>query len=275
MRSTVRDRPLPVKGKTALVTGASSGIGRAIAEGLADLGANVVLAARRRDRLETIADGIRARGVTARIVPVDLTEDGASDALFNAAVAEGRVDFLVNNAGVGLYGAFVGQPWEAQDRLIRLNILALTGLTHRFVHHMLEHEQPSGILHVSSIAAFQATPGFAVYGPTKSYVRDFSEALAYELSGTNVRVSCLIPGATRTEFSDSAGQELKRLAERVMMTPEEVAAIGIAALRRGRRAVVAGRMNKMNALATRLMPRRVSAWMVDFARRSSVKARGE
>ncbi|MFO0748725.1 MAG: SDR family oxidoreductase [Myxococcota bacterium] len=263
------DSNLDLRGRRAVVTGASSGIGRALALELAREGCDLVVAARREDRLDELAKELVALGVRAELVAVDLAAPGGVDRLV-AAATSAPVHVLVNNAGVGLYGPFRDQSWAEKRAVLMLNVVALTELTHHFVGHMLAHGQPSGILNVSSISAFQATPSFAVYGPSKSYVRDFSESLAYELADANVRVTCLCPGGTVTEFSDHAGQTLKGVAEHVMMDAEDVARIGIRALRRGRRTVVAGGVNKVSTLVTRFMPRRVSAWMADFAMRQAV-----
>ncbi|MCB9733979.1 MAG: SDR family oxidoreductase [Deltaproteobacteria bacterium] len=265
-------------GHRAVVTGASSGIGAALARRLAASGAAVVLVARRREKLDEVRAAILAEtaGAAVEVVSCDLaTAEGPASLVAEATAGGARVTILVNNAGVGLYGKFREQRWEDQQRLLQLNVVAVTELTRRFTEHMLAHGEPSYVLNVSSTAAFQATPGFAVYGPSKSYVRDFSEALAFELRKTNVQVSCLCPGATVTEFSDVAGQVLNDRAHKFMLSAEQVAKVGVKAMRKGRVNVVSGGLNKTNAFMTRLFPRRVTAWAADFAMRKVVSERGE
>ncbi|MCA9863160.1 MAG: SDR family NAD(P)-dependent oxidoreductase, partial [Thermomicrobiales bacterium] len=267
---------MQLQNNVAVVTGGASGIGRATAELFAKEGARVVIADLNGKQAEEVASAIDQAGGEAMAVQADVTSPEAVAYVFaRANEVFGPVTILVNNAGVGLYGKFREQRWEDQQRLLQLNVVAVTELTRRFTEHMLAHGEPSYVLNVSSTAAFQATPGFAVYGPSKSYVRDFSEALAFELRKTNVQVSCLCPGATVTEFSDVAGQVLNDRAHKFMLSAEQVAKVGVKAMRKGRVNVVSGGLNKTNAFMTRLFPRRVTAWAADFAMRKVVSERGE
>ncbi|MDT8435252.1 MAG: SDR family oxidoreductase, partial [Gemmatimonadota bacterium] len=196
----------------ALVTGASAGIGRELAQRLAAAGWPVALTARRRERLEGLAADIETRhGVRALPVAADL-EDPEGPARIEAALAaEGfEVDFLVNNAGFGTWGPFAERPLAAQTGMIRVNVLAPTELTRRLLPAM--RDRGAGrILNVASTAAFQPGPWMAVYFASKAYVLHFSEALREELRRTGVTVTVLCPGPTRTEFQERADMERTRV----------------------------------------------------------------
>lgn len=248
-----------LQGKRALVTGASSGIGVAIARELAARGCALVLTARREDRLSALAGEIRERhGVPVTVVPDDLARPGGAAAVFDAATADGApLDVLVNNAGFGDHETFAAAAWERLDGMLRLNATALTELTWRFVRSARDRGGPAWVLNVASTAAFQPVPGFAVYAATKSYVRHFSEALAEELRGTGVTVTCLAPGGVHTEFAAVAGMELPGLAQKTMMSAERCADIAIRGMLRGRRVVVPGFLNRLGAALARIFPRRL------------------
>ena len=251
------------RGQWAVVTGASSGLGDALARELAALGLNLILVARRRDRLEALAAVLRReREVEVEVLEQDLGAPGAAERVHGAATAGGRaIGMLVNNAGYGVQGPFCERDWSAHAAMLQVDIAALTELSWRFARDMAA--RGSGrILQVASIGAMQPTPGFAAYGAAKAYVLSFSEALDFELRGRGVTVTTLSPGATDTEFSVRAGAgEFKGLARRALMSPAAVARIGVGAMLRGRRAVVAGRMNAFNAWLMRVLPRRASAWI--------------
>jgi short-subunit dehydrogenase len=244
-------------GKTALVTGASSGIGEAIARQLAARGADVILVARRRDKLEALAGAIRAgHGVRADVVAMDLGEAGSAERLFEATEGAGRgVDVLVNNAGFGVHDRFADIAWARTASQLQLNIVSLTELTHRFVRAMLERRR-GWILNVASVGAYMPVPSYATYAAGKAYVRNFTEALAFELRGTPVHVCCLNPGATATEFMDVAGHEIPSFGSFALMSAERCARIGLRALFAGRRNVVAGWSNGFAMFLMRFLPRR-------------------
>lgn len=247
-------------GPWAIVTGASSGLGDAFARQLAERGMNLVLVARRRDRLEALAEELRkGRGVQVEVFAVDLGQPGAAVRL-HEAVAGRPVALLVNNAGYGLKGRFTEIDWARHEAMVRVDILALTELTWLFARDMVA--RGSGrILQVASIGAYQPTPWFSAYGAAKAYVLHFSEGLAYELAGTGVTVTTLSPGATATEFMEVAGTETKGLFAKMLMSPSAVAAIGLQAAFHGRRTVVAGWMNALNAWMARRIPRRLATWL--------------
>jgi len=252
--------------RRALVTGASSGLGVDFARQLAARGFHLVLTARRRDRLLALAEELRAaHRIEVECVDLDLGTPGAAGLLFERATAGGPLHALVNNAGFGLYEAMAELPILRIQALLQLNIGALTELSWYAVRHMRDHGEPGYVLNVASIAAYQPVPYFAAYGASKSYVRDFSEALAYEQSGSNVSVTCLCPGGTWTEFSEVAGQQLTPLAKASMMDSSATARIGLDAMFARRRNVVAGKMNTVSMFLTRLAPRRFTAWAAQYA----------
>jgi len=252
---------MKLDGKTALVTGASSGIGRELARQLGAMGADLVITARREDRLQELAEEIRAEhDVEVEVIAADLSDAKAAQQLFEATEEAGKpIDVLANNAGFGTLDPFLEIPWELTLQQMQLNIISLTELCWRFGVAM--HARGGGhILNVSSIGAYQPIPQFATYAAGKAYVRNFSEALAYELAPGGVRVCCLCPGGTSTEFSEVAGHELPSWQMAFFMTAERCAAIGLSALFRGRRNIISGLSNKLTCWLMRFLPRRTMIW---------------
>ena len=197
-----------LRGKRVLVTGASSGLGREFAIQLAAAGCDLVLVARRRDRLEEIAGELRGRhDVQVDVVDMDLTSESSRCRLRDELEGDGRqVDVLVNNAGFGLYGPFHETAWERTGSMIALDVVALAHLTHLFLPGMLERR--SGyILQVASTAAYQTSPLYGAYAAAKSFVLLFGEAVGRELKGTGVSCTVVSPGQSPTEFHRVAGQE--------------------------------------------------------------------
>lgn len=240
----------------ALVTGASSGIGRAFATLLASRNHDLVLVARTEPRLKELADELSAtHGVRAEVLVADLAEDDDL-ARVEARVArtEDHLDLLVNNAGFGSGGRFIDLPLAGEDGQIRLNVLALMRLTHAALPAMVERGR-GGVINVSSIGSLQPTPGFATYGATKAFVTSFSEALHEELRGTGVRVMAVCPGLTRTEFHQRAQLGEVAAPGFAWMSPEDVAKSALAAYERGRALSVPGAANLAVACLTRLFPR--------------------
>ena len=243
------------RGWTALVTGASSGIGADLARELARCGANLVLVARRADRLEALAREISATGVTAEPAPCDLADAAARAAL---AARYPNVDVLVNNAGLGVFGLFEEAAWDRLDDMLNIDIVALTHLTHLFAKTMTVKGR-GRIMLVASTAAFQPVPMYAAYAAAKAYVLSLGEALDVELKAKGVRVTTLCPGVTESEFFAVAGHQRSKMMESSIMTSAAVAKIGVDAMSRGRSSVVAGKANALLALGTRLAPRRINA----------------
>jgi short-subunit dehydrogenase len=242
-------------GRTALVTGASSGIGADIARELARRGANVVLVARRADRLEALAAELGAMGIKARAVPCDIADEAARIAL---AAAHGDVDILVNNAGLGVFGMFGNAPWKDIANMLEVNITALTHLTHLFAAPMAARGY-GRVMMVASTAAYQPVPLYAAYAATKAYVLSLSEALNVEYGKQNVKFTTLSPGTTASEFFAVAAQKKSVMVEKTMMTSAAVAKIGVDAMAAGHSSVVAGMANAIFAFSTRLSPRSLNA----------------
>jgi NADP-dependent 3-hydroxy acid dehydrogenase YdfG len=204
-----------LKGTTALVTGASSGIGEATAVALAALGANVAIVARRRDRLEALGEKLREHGVQALVIEADVTdEEQARDAIARAVSALGRLDTLVNNAGVMLLGPIVGAPTEEWDRMVRLNVSALMYCSHAALPHLLEaaKSEPryvADLVNISSVAGRVVRLGSGAYNATKWAVNAFSESLRQEVNKRHVRVSLIEPGAVATELISQNRPEIQ------------------------------------------------------------------
>jgi short-subunit dehydrogenase len=249
---------MPSSRGTALITGASSGIGQALARLMAADGYDLVLAARRLDPLARLAAELAAaHHVAVRTRAVDLSRPEGASALLDYLEAERiAIDVLVNNAGFGLRGAFAELPLDRQLEMIALNITTLTMLTRRLLPGMRERNR-GGVLSVGSTAGFQPGPFMAVYYATKAYVVSFSEALGEELSGSNLRVTCLAPGPTATEFATTARATDANLFKGEMMSADDVARQGYEGWKSGRVLVVPGRTNRLRALAVRLLPRAV------------------
>jgi uncharacterized protein len=251
---------------TALITGASSGIGLELARIFARHGTNVILVARREDKLNTLAAELQASGVRADVIAADLTAPGAAGSLHARVQSLGiDVDILVNNAGFGLYGPFLESPLDTDVAMIQLNVAALTELTWRFLPAMVARRN-GRIMNVASTASFFPGPLMAVYYATKAYVLSFSEAIANELQGSGVTVTALCPGVTESGFAAAAKQEdSKLIAGRTMMSSREVAEQGYAALMAGTPVAITGWSNKLSVLVPRLLPRRALAAVVRAA----------
>lgn len=254
------------EGRTALVTGASGGIGEELARLFAADGYGVALVARSRDRLDALAAELSAKhGVRAMALPADLADPAAPVAVRDALEAAGvEVDVVVNNAGFGLMGPFVHTGGEAANdgarelEMIRLNVSALTHLSKLFLPGMVARGR-GGVLNVASTAAFQPGPNMAVYYATKAFVVSLGEALRIELEGTGVHVSTLCPGPTETGFADAAHMEGSRLFTGGVMGAAEVARIGYRGFHAGKGIVIAGAKNALLAHGTRLVPMGVAA----------------
>jgi short-subunit dehydrogenase len=258
-----------LNGRSALVTGASSGIGLALARALAHHGVRLAITARRTERLQQFAAECTAAGQPAPVVvPGDLSRPGGPEEVFaKARAALGSVEILVNNAGFGRYGPAHSVPIEVHSSILRVNIEALVRLTLLALPEMIERRDGS-ILQVASTAGFVPLPYMATYSATKAFVVSFSQALHAEVKPLGVRVVCLCPGKTATEFFDAARFPSVRLARRGLgMTAESVAAEGIAALTSGEAVRSAGRGNRLMVGALRLIPRRLMLAMADWTMR--------
>ena len=239
--------------KVAVVTGASAGLGVEFARQLSKRGHRLVLVARRKERLEKLA---RELG-SARAVAVDLSKANAAAKLMADLEANGEtVDLLVNNAGFGLIGRFAELDAKRERQMIDLNIGTLADLCRAVAPGMIERKS-GGIINVASTAAFQPGPRMAVYFATKAFVLSFTEAIHEELKPHRIKVSCLCPGPTRTEFGEVAGFEGNGLFDRVAMNAAEVVETGLKGLDSNDAVVVPGWANKVTAASTRFAPRSV------------------
>ncbi|MGA2979247.1 MAG: SDR family oxidoreductase [Terriglobales bacterium] len=254
--------PVPDR-KTALITGASFGIGLELARIFAREGYNLVLVARSADKLRQLASELeKGHSTRSLILATDLTDPGAPAYVLDQTTrANIQVDVLVNNAGFGQYGLFAENDLEECLRQIQLNVTTLTHLTRLYLPAMIERAMIEGntgrILNVASTAAFQPGPLMAVYFATKAYVLHFSEALANELSGTGVTVTCLCPGATTTEFHKRANATGMKLLKFGAMDARTVAEDGYRAMIAGKPVVISGFRNWLLAQSVRFSPRRL------------------
>lgn len=245
-------------GQTALVTGASAGIGVDLAECFAKDGYDLILAARSAGPLGEVAQRLASTyGVKATPIPVDLQAQGGGAKLAAEIAAKGlSVDVVVNNAGFGHAAAFADAPMETQTGQIDLNVRALVELTHIYWKGMLAKKR-GGVINVASTAAFQPGPLMAVYYASKAFVMSFSEALWEEANGTGVHVSCLCPGPTVSKFRERAGTGKTRLGARSkVMASMPVAKMGYDAWRRNQRVKVTGGGNAMQAGLVKFIPRK-------------------
>jgi uncharacterized protein len=249
---------------TALITGASGGIGEALARLLAAGGADLVLVARSADKLATLAGELsHAHRVQATVLVQDLSAIDAAERIHAELTARGvTIDILVNNAGFATYGPFIDTPADEEARLLQVNVVALTLLTKRILPGMVQRRRGK-ILNVASTAAFQPGPLMAVYYASKAYVLSFSEALSNETSDTGVTVTCLCPGPTRTGFQDRARmQESKLFSILSVMTAADVARAGYDAMMAGRAVVIPGLSNWLAVQSLRITPRAAVRRMV-------------
>jgi short-subunit dehydrogenase len=241
---------------TALITGASSGLGEQFAYALGREHYDLVLAARRVDRLAAVAERARSAGAGAvRRIPIDLAQHEAPAALHQQLTADGvQVDYLVNNAGFGTTGRFHLLPLEREIEEIELNVTSLVAMTRLFLPAMVERRRGT-IINVASTAAFQPTPYMSTYGATKAFVLSFSEGVSAELGGTGVTVMALCPGPVRTEFQKVANNERMRFPSFMWTESDRVVNEAIAAAASGRSLCVAGAINSAMVIASRFTPR--------------------
>jgi uncharacterized protein len=242
----------------ALVTGASSGLGEAFARQLGGRGVELVLVARDRDRLETLADELP---VPVEVVPADLTDaDQRARVESRLASSDAPVDLLVNNAGLGFYGAVVATPADQHETLVTLNVTALVRLTRAVLPQLIERGT-GGVIQMGSVTAYQPNPYTATYGASKAFVRSFTEALQVELAGTGVHAMLLSPGTTRTAFHDRAGVDEVPLPDQAVMDADDVVAAALSDFARRRRVCIPGALNTALVLGAELAPSTVTGWL--------------
>lgn len=243
--------------KTVLITGASSGIGSALARRFARANARLILVARREDRLAALAEELRSNGLEVYIIVADLVEPSACDKIVSETKeAAGPIDVLVNNAGIGEYGRFYEKDLGALENMMQLNMSAVVRLTHRVLPDMIDRRS-GHILNIASTAAFQPTPHMSVYGATKSFVLSFSLALWHEVRRRGICVTCVCPGPVRTEFFDRGGYETQKSHMiRLAIDPDQIAEAAYTKLLQARTTHIPGTLNKLGAFLVRFAPLR-------------------
>jgi len=247
--------------RTALITGASSGIGEAFAEVFAAEGFDLVITARREDRLQAVADRIvRQHGRRVHVIAADLGRPDAPERLCAELAARGiHVDALVNNAGYGVPGAYLASPWSRHDEFVQVMVTAVAELTHRLLPAMIERGY-GRIVNVASLAGLTPPPaGHTLYAASKAFLIKFSEALSHEVGRHGVHVTAICPGFTLSEFHDVTGtrQQMKRLPRWMWLDAATVARQGFDAVARGTPVYVNGRVNRTIAALVRYMPQAV------------------
>ncbi|MDE1191779.1 MAG: SDR family oxidoreductase [Arachidicoccus sp.] len=244
--------------KYALITGASGGIGKAIAYELAKRGRNLLLVARKENELSTIAKDISTKySVDAEFIAIDLTSENAVQKIYDWTLQNNwQINMLVNNAGYGLWGNFEDLPFADQQNMLQLNVEIPVALAYKFIPH-LRQQTPSYILNIASTAAYQAIPTLSLYAASKAFVLVFTRSLRLELKKKNIIVSCCSPGPVATGFIERAGmQAIAKAAEKFEMQPEEVAKIAIDGLLKGKAEIIPGFTNKFSAKSASILPKR-------------------
>jgi len=253
------------RGRWALVTGGSSGIGVALARELAKHGAKLILTARRKDRLQAVADELTAGGTEVRIVAADLMDPNAPQAIYDATEGAGlTVDILVNNAGLGQYGYMHTSDAAQELGQIRVNCEAMVHLSRLFVPKMVERKR-GWVLVLASTASFQPVPFLTTYAATKAFDRFFALGLAEEVAPFGVKVTALCPASTESEFFEVAGAS--RFRAMGVQSAEEVARIGVNALARGKRTIMPNFNANSTAFLARFLPVRLITYIVAKAAR--------
>lgn len=247
--------------KYALITGASKGIGKSIAEALAAKGKNLLLISRSEETLKELSLFISQRyNVGVDYLAIDLSHSDSTEFIFKWLTQKGySIDVLVNNAGYGLWGKFDQHAIEKHNEMLQLNMLTLVQLTHALIPELKKHSK-SYILNVASTAAYQAVPTLSLYAASKSFVLLFTRAIRLELKGTEISVSCLCPGPTATDFVTRAGmsEAIKKKSDTFSMTANEVAKIGVQGMYNGKAEIIPGLLNKIIVVFTAWLPKYVT-----------------
>lgn len=251
--------------KTALITGASSGIGYELAKIFANNATNLVLVARTESKLEELSSILSDKGITIHILPLDLSQPDAAGKVFSFCEYNRiQIDYLINNAGIGDFGLFAESDWPKQNQMINLNINALTHLTRLFLPGMIRNKSGK-IMNVASTAAFEPGPVMSVYFATKAYVLSFSEAISSELEGTGITVTVLCPGPTQSGFINTSGMGESRLVKgRKLPTSKEVAEYGYKVFIKGKTIAIHGLTNTIITTLIRFIPRPLLRKAVKF-----------
>ena len=262
-----------LKNKWSIITGASSGIGKEFAEQLAQKESNIILVARREQKLAEIQAELKEKyNVQVEYIVADLSEQASYQEVFTQATKNKNIHLLINNAGIGHYGPTMDHALENHLKTINVNIVAVTSLTYLFTEHMMTHGEKSYVCNVASVAAFQ---GFLILGSTveQKNMKDFTESLEFEFKKTNVSFSCLCPGGTYTEFLEHSKQDLKKAGHANMMSAKEVVEIGIDGILHERGTVVTGFKNLIASQLNRFIPGSWARWLGHQAMNRSVNYR--
>jgi short-subunit dehydrogenase len=240
----------------ALITGGSVGIGAALADVFAAHGHDLILVSRNQEKLDARGRAIEQQyGVNVVCIPEDLADPHGARRVYEAVAGRGLdVHYLVNNAGVGLYGEFVTTDLDAELKMIQLNVASVVDLTKRFLPSMIARRQ-GRILNVASMAAFVPGPWMSVYYATKAFLLSFSQAVDHELKSNGVTMTALCPGPTESEFKVRAGSQRSRLFESFVMDAPRVARVGYSGMMKGKAVVIPGMRNKLIPVATKMIPR--------------------
>jgi len=249
-----------------IVTGAASGIGKALASVFARNGHSLFIVDKQKSRLLTFRDEIRSKYSTPVVCQiVDLSEQGAASAVFQEATRIfGKVHVLINNAGMSPYQDFCDLCFSHLDQIVSVNIRSLAELCSLFMSHMLAHGEPCHVVNISSVGGFTPLPKFSVYTGSKHFVRAFSDLLNYEYRKTNIKVSVIYHGGTLTDFPYLSGQHIRGNAVRTLMTPEKVAEISYPAILKGKRVIIPGVMNYMAILFGKIFPFPLTIRVMEF-----------
>lgn len=247
-----------------LITGASAGLGEEFSKQLAAKKKDLILVARSKDKLDSLAKDLSQKhGVKIKVISADLSVINAAEILFKATQDQNlEIDALINNAGFGYSGSFESEDIQEIERMILLNILTLTKLSKLYLPQLKKNK--GRIMNLSSVAGFQPVPNFNVYSATKSYVLNFSEALNEELIDTGVSVTTLAPGATLTDFQINSGLDVKKTHLPVTLTAAEVVAVGIEAMEKRKSLKIAGTLNWLSVFSVRFAPRRWATKLSKF-----------
>ncbi|WP_088041758.1 SDR family oxidoreductase [Bacillus sp. EAC] len=256
------------KNETVLITGASSGIGKELAKLFANDAVNLVLVARSEENLTNVKHEIESKtDVTINIFPKDLSKEDDIISLQKELNSQNKqIDYLVNNAGFGLYGEFINTNLEEELNMVDLNVRTVTHLTKMFLPGMVERNK-GGVINIASTAAFQPGPLMAVYYATKAYVLSFSEALSNEMKDKNVKITAVCPGATDTNFGNRANMHESKLFQSGVGSVIEVANASYEGFKKGKTLVIPGFTNKLLANSVRFMPRKIVTKVVRFMQR--------
>lgn len=252
--------------KTVLITGASSGIGKELAYVYAENNYNLILVARRKENLETIKDNIlQEHKIDISVFDMDLSKMDSAEQLYQKVKGQKlKVDVLINNAGFGISGNFKDTAIDKESNMLMLNMITLTKLCKLFVKEMVEAAS-GNIVNIASTAAFQGIPKLSTYAASKAYVLHFSEAIAHELKADNVKVTAICPGATKSEFADTAGMSKKAFAK--APTSRDLAEFTYKAMKNGKTTAIHGFMNNFMVKSARMAPRKmitgIAAKMMD------------